>query len=73
MNDEIERLNQKIAYLEEQVDRFSDDTLRLMTERNMAELRLGRILKEIESRVQYGVKSNGHLEEILEMFKEDNK
>ena len=73
MSDEIEQLKKKIAYLEEQVDRFSDDTLRLMTERNMAELRLGRILKEIECRVQYGVKSNGHLEEILEMFKEDNK
>jgi archaellum component FlaC len=73
MNDEIERLNQKIAYLEEQVDRFSDDTLRLMTERNLARLRLGRILNEIDCRVQHGAESNGHLEEILEMFKEDNK
>lgn len=73
MNDEIERLNHKIAYLEEQVDRFSDDTLRLMTERNMARLRLGRILNEIDCRVQHGAESNGHLEAILELFKEDNK
>jgi hypothetical protein len=36
MKDEIEQLNKKIAYLEEQVDRWEDDVLRLMKERNEA-------------------------------------
>jgi hypothetical protein len=36
MNDEIEQLKKKIAYLEEQVDRWEDDVLRLMKERNEA-------------------------------------
>ena len=36
MNDAMEQLEKKIAYLTEQVDRYSDDALRLMTERNEA-------------------------------------
>ena len=36
MSDEIEQLQKKIVFLEEQVERFSDDALRLMTERNEA-------------------------------------
>ncbi len=41
MKDEIEQLNKKIADLTEQADRWEDDALRLMKERNeaMAELR----------------------------------
>ena len=36
MNNEIEQLKKKIAYLEEQVDRWEDDALRLMKERDEA-------------------------------------
>jgi chromosome segregation ATPase len=36
MNDEIEQLKNKIAYLTEQADRWEDDALRLMKERNEA-------------------------------------
>jgi 16S rRNA G527 N7-methylase RsmG len=36
MNDEIEQLHKKIAYLTEQAERWEDDALRLMKERNEA-------------------------------------
>jgi hypothetical protein len=36
MNDEIEQLKNKIAYLTEQAERWEDDALRLMKERNEA-------------------------------------
>ncbi len=36
MSDEIEQLKKKITYLTEQVDRWEDDALRLMKERNEA-------------------------------------
>jgi uncharacterized membrane-anchored protein len=36
MSDPIEQLHKKIAYLTEQVDRWEDDALRLMEERNEA-------------------------------------
>jgi 16S rRNA G527 N7-methylase RsmG len=35
-NDEIEQLHKKIAYLTEQAERWEDDALRLMKERNEA-------------------------------------
>ena len=41
MSDEIEQLHKKIAYLTEQAERWEDDALRLMKERNevLGELR----------------------------------
>ena len=36
MSDEIEQLHKKIAYLTEQAERWEDDALRLMKERNEA-------------------------------------
>ena len=36
MNNEIEQLQKKIAYLEEQAERWEEDALRLMKERNDA-------------------------------------
>ena len=36
MNDEIEQLKKKITYLEEQAERWEDDALRLLNERNEA-------------------------------------
>jgi len=42
-------------------------------ERDDARTRMGRILNEIDCRVQHGADSNGHLEAILSLFKEDDK
>ncbi len=46
---------------------------RLTAERDAARLDTGRILNEIDCRVQHGADSNGHLEGILAMFKEDGR
>lgn len=46
---------------------------RLREERDEARLEIGRILNEIDCRVQHGADSNGHLEGILAMFKEDGR
>jgi hypothetical protein len=44
---------------------------RLRKERDEARLRIGRILNEIDCRIEHGAESNGHLEAIREMFKEN--
>jgi hypothetical protein len=41
---------------------------RLTAERDEARMRMGRILNEIDCRVQHGADSNGHLESVLAMF-----
>jgi hypothetical protein len=40
----------------------------LTAERDEARMRMGRILNEIDCRVQHGADSNGHLESVLAMF-----
>jgi hypothetical protein len=44
---------------------------RLTLERDEARLKIGRILNEIDCRVEHGADSNGHLEGIAGLFKED--
>lgn len=44
---------------------------RLTTERDEARLQTGRILNEIDCRIEHGAESNGHLEAIHNLFKEN--
>ncbi len=57
-NDEIEQLHKKIAYLTEQVDRWEDDALRLMEERN----------KALEERDEAKRKCDEHLIKTLQAY-----
>jgi hypothetical protein len=45
---------------------------RLRAERDEARLQTGRILNEIDCRIEHGAESNGHLEAIHNLFKENN-
>ena len=56
-----------------QEERFIYERDQAVRERNDARTRVGRILNEIDCRVQHGADSNGHLEAILSLFKEDGK
>jgi molecular chaperone GrpE (heat shock protein) len=58
MSDEIEQLKNKIAYLTEQVDRWEDDALRLMEERN----------KALEERDEAKRKCDEHLIKTLQAY-----
>ena len=44
---------------------------KLRDERDDARLRTGRILNEIDCRIEHGADSNGHLEAIRNLFKEN--
>ena len=44
---------------------------RLRAERDEARLQARRILNEIDCRIEHGAESNGHLETIRTLFKED--
>ena len=44
---------------------------RLERERDEARLQTGRILNEIDCRIEHGADSNGHLEAIYNLFKEN--
>ena len=44
---------------------------RLRKERDEARLQTGRILNEIDCRIEHGADSNGHLEAIYNLFKEN--
>ena len=45
---------------------------RLRNERDEARLQTGRILNEIDCRIEHGAESNGHLEAIYNLFKENS-
>lgn len=45
--------------------------IRLRKERDEARLQTGRILNEIDCRIEHGAESNGHLEAIHNLFKEN--
>ena len=67
--DEIERLRNdldgsRLAYRGASYDRD-----RMRTERDEARLQTGRILTEIDCRIEHGAESNGHLEGIRNLFK----
>ena len=49
---------------------YSDE---LTAQRDAAWLKIGRIQNEIDCRIQHGAESNGHLEAILAMIKEESK
>ena len=44
----------------------------LRKERDEARLQTGRILNEIDCRIEHGAESNGHLEAIYNLFKENS-
>ena len=44
---------------------------RITAERDEARLQMGRILNEIDCRIEHGAESNGHLEAIYSMFREN--
>ena len=46
-----------------------NDVQRLTAERDEARLQTGRILTEIDCRIEHGAESNGHLEGIRNLFK----
>ena len=46
---------------------------RLRKERDEARLQTGRILNEIDCRIEHGADSNGHLEGIRSLFKDSKK
>jgi hypothetical protein len=48
------------------------DIERLRKELDEARMRTGRILNEIDCRIEHGAESNGHLEAIHNLFKENN-
>ena len=63
---------------DEDIDRIAqlkllEDELVLMRgERDDARLRLGSILNEIDCRIEHGAESNGHLEGVRNLFKENS-
>ena len=49
----------------------ADEIERLRTERDEARRRTNSILTEIDCRIEHGAESNGHLEVLRDMFKEN--
>jgi len=47
------------------------DIKTLQDQRDEARLQLGRIVNEIDCRIEHGADSNGHLEAILSLFKDN--
>lgn len=62
---EIERLHRDYSCI-------CNEMRRMMEERDEARLQMGRILNEIDCRIEHGAESNGHLEAIYSMFRENN-
>jgi hypothetical protein len=56
-----------------EIKRLRQENATLTAERDEARMKMGRILNEIDCRVEHGADSNGHLEAILSLFKEDGK
>lgn len=81
----IEDMEKVIKFHEEELDDYGDDfsdilhiarrlldTVKTMeSERNEAWLLKGRIFNEIDCRIEHGAESNGHLEAIRNLFKEN--
>lgn len=63
--DEIERLHRDYSCI-------CGEMRRMMEERDSARLQTGRILNEIDCRIEHGADSNGHLEAIYNLFKENS-
>ena len=54
-------------------DLRGNEIQRLRKERDEARLQTGRILNEIDCRIEHGADSNGHLEGIRSLFKDSKK
>jgi hypothetical protein len=67
--DEIERLRNDLDGSQLAYRGASYDRDRMRTERDEARLQTGRILTEIDCRIEHGAESNGHLEGIRNLFK----
>lgn len=57
--------------LEMEIERLRAERDEIESQRNAAWLRAGRIFNEIDCRIEHGADSNGHLEAIRSLFKED--
>lgn len=53
-----------------EIKRLRQENATLTAERDAARLQTGRILNEIDCRIEHGADSNGHLEAIYNLFKE---
>ncbi len=62
---EIERLHRDYSCV-------CNEMRRMMNERDEARQRMNSILTEIDCRIEHGAESNGHLEVLRDMFKENN-
>ena len=62
--DEIERLRRDYSCI-------CNEMRRMMEERDTARLQTRRILNEIDCRIEHGAESNGHLEAIHDLFREN--
>lgn len=64
-------------YDDEDIDRIAHikllegELVLMQGERDDARLRLGSILNEIDCRIEHGAESNGHLEGVRNLFKEN--
>ena len=76
LHDENQRLRDQLAAADVErrhaVAALSEDADRLRAERDEARLQMGRILNEIDCRIEHGAESNGHLEAIYNLFKENS-
>ena len=54
-----------------EIERLREEAERFRAERDEARLQMGRILNEIDCRIEHGAESNGHLEAIYNLFKEN--
>lgn len=64
--------NQKAVVLAVAITEAAEEIKRLRAERDEARLQTGRILNEIDCRIEHGAESNGHLEAIYNLFKENS-
>jgi hypothetical protein len=55
-----------------EIKRLRQENATLTAERDAARLQTRRILNEIDCRIEHGAESNGHLEAIYNLFKENS-
>ena len=76
LHDENQRLRDQLAAADVErrhaVAAVGEDADRFRAERDEARLQMGRILNEIDCRIEHGAESNGHLEAIYNLFKENS-
>lgn len=71
MNDLEFTWSQPMTELANKLYMMQTEIGRLKYERDDAWLKLGRIYNEIDCRIEHGAESNGHLEAIYNLFKEN--